>query len=207
MNKALLVDVIPFDIPPAQINESMHKNGGRLIVKGVLQRAELKNQNGPIMLDLEWPLTKNILLFFTGVPNFLRNRKLIKKFIDNHLGKIYLCEYYPEGKKKDMLLEKMGLHYNNRKAKVIKMFYHSMHPLFNKEFFKKQLKIGKNLNGDNFIAAFGTIAIGINGNEPILTKEQLKEDLQIAKEIGINETIIFRLGGLNKNYLEVIENN
>ena len=48
MNKALLVDVIPFDIPPAQINESMHKNGGRLIVKGVLQRAELKNQNGRI---------------------------------------------------------------------------------------------------------------------------------------------------------------
>jgi len=48
MSKSLLVDYIPFEVTPQQINESMHKNGGRLVVKGVLQRAEAKNQNGRV---------------------------------------------------------------------------------------------------------------------------------------------------------------
>ena len=48
MSKQILVDYIPFEITPQQINEAMNKNGGRLVVKGVLQRAEAKNQNGRI---------------------------------------------------------------------------------------------------------------------------------------------------------------
>ena len=48
MNKQLLVDVRPFDISRDKINESIKENDGRLVVKGVLQRAESKNQNGRI---------------------------------------------------------------------------------------------------------------------------------------------------------------
>ena len=44
--KEIIVDYIPFEITPQQINESMKNNNGRLVVKGVLQRAEAKNQNG-----------------------------------------------------------------------------------------------------------------------------------------------------------------
>ena len=48
MSKNLLVDYIPFQVSPEMINESMANNNGKLIVKGVLQRAEAKNQNGRI---------------------------------------------------------------------------------------------------------------------------------------------------------------
>ena len=48
MNKQLLVDVRPFDVSRDKINESIKENDGRLVVKGVLQRAESKNQNGRI---------------------------------------------------------------------------------------------------------------------------------------------------------------
>ena len=48
MNKKLLVDVRPFEISRDKINESIKENDGRLIVKGVLQRAESKNQNGSL---------------------------------------------------------------------------------------------------------------------------------------------------------------
>jgi len=48
MDKRLIVDTIPFDVTPEKINESMSSNGGRLIVKGVLQRAESQNQNGRV---------------------------------------------------------------------------------------------------------------------------------------------------------------
>jgi len=46
--KEIIVDYIPFEITPQQINESMKNNNGRLVVKGVLQRAEAKNQNGRV---------------------------------------------------------------------------------------------------------------------------------------------------------------
>ena len=47
MSKQLLVDYLPFEVTPQQINESMEKNG-KLIVSGVLQRSDAKNQNGRI---------------------------------------------------------------------------------------------------------------------------------------------------------------
>ena len=48
MSKQLLVDYIPFEISRETINESIKENNGRLVVKGVLQRAEAKNQNGRV---------------------------------------------------------------------------------------------------------------------------------------------------------------
>ena len=48
MNKELLVDYLPFEVKSEQINESLKENDGKLIVKGVLQRAEAKNQNGRV---------------------------------------------------------------------------------------------------------------------------------------------------------------
>ena len=46
--KNLIVDYLPFEIKPEQITESMKNNNGKLIVRGVLQRAEAKNQNGRV---------------------------------------------------------------------------------------------------------------------------------------------------------------
>jgi len=48
MNKQLLVDYTVFEVTPQAINESLTQNNGKLIVSGVLQRAEAKNQNGRI---------------------------------------------------------------------------------------------------------------------------------------------------------------
>tara|TARA_E500000318_G_scaffold104543_1_gene110651 strand:+ start:477 stop:1088 length:612 start_codon:yes stop_codon:yes gene_type:complete len=48
VNKQLIVDYLPFEIEPDQINESIKENNGKLVVKGVLQRAESKNQNGRV---------------------------------------------------------------------------------------------------------------------------------------------------------------
>ena len=46
--KQLIVDYLPFEIKPEQINESLKENNGKLVVRGVLQRAEAKNQNGRV---------------------------------------------------------------------------------------------------------------------------------------------------------------
>lgn len=46
--RTLLVDFLPFEINPQQIQESLEKNNGRIIVSGILQRANTRNQNGRI---------------------------------------------------------------------------------------------------------------------------------------------------------------
>ena len=48
MSKKLLVDYTVFEVSPQAINESLTQNNGKLIVSGVLQRAEAKNQNGRV---------------------------------------------------------------------------------------------------------------------------------------------------------------
>jgi len=45
--KELLIDHMPFKFSATQINESV-KTGGPLVVNGILQRAEAKNQNGRV---------------------------------------------------------------------------------------------------------------------------------------------------------------
>jgi hypothetical protein len=48
MEKKLIVDCITFNVTPEMVNESMERNNGRLVVNGVLQRADAKNQNGRV---------------------------------------------------------------------------------------------------------------------------------------------------------------
>ena len=48
MTKSLLIDYSAFDVTPQMIKESEEKNNGRVLVSGVLQRAEAKNQNGRV---------------------------------------------------------------------------------------------------------------------------------------------------------------
>lgn len=46
--KDLLLEYIPFSISKNEVNESLSKNSGKLLVSGVLQRAGAKNQNGRV---------------------------------------------------------------------------------------------------------------------------------------------------------------
>ena len=163
---------------------------------------ELENKNIPVMLDLELPTRPNSTLYLTQLANFLHNKNIIQKFIQNHPSKIYLAEYYPQEGWRYMLLNALGLHYSQPKNSVIKMLYHSLHP-FTNEFLTKQLQLGK-INYPHFIPAYGTIAPGITNKESILSSKQLLKDLKIAKKNKIEEVIIFRLGGLTMEYAHLI---
>ena len=48
MSKKLLTDWTPFEYTPDMINESREENNGKIVLKGVLQKAETLNQNGRV---------------------------------------------------------------------------------------------------------------------------------------------------------------
>ena len=102
------------------------------------------------------------------------------------------------------MLLRLGLHYCHPKVKVIKMLYHSLHP-FGDDFLRQELQQGKREYKDNFIVGYGVLAPGIHGTETVLSPSQLEKDLQLAKDTGVKEVIIFRLGGLNEKYVKVLK--
>ena len=57
MNKKLLTDWTPFEYTKEMIQESREENGGKILMKGVLQKADTLNQNGrvypEVILDRE----------------------------------------------------------------------------------------------------------------------------------------------------------
>jgi hypothetical protein len=48
MAKKVIVSTMPFEFSPEQINESIKQNSGRLVVRGILQKASEQNQNGRV---------------------------------------------------------------------------------------------------------------------------------------------------------------
>lgn len=156
---------------------------------------ELNGSNLPVMLDLELPTNQNPLLYLTQLLNFFRNKRLITTFIKEYFGPVYCAEYYPQKPSEQFWLTALGLNYQIKKIKVIKMLYHSLHN-FSDDFLNEELSRGRRDLGDNFLVAYGTITTGISGREPLLSLPRLKKDLELAKKAGIKEVIIFRLGGL-----------
>jgi hypothetical protein len=58
--------------------------------------------------------------------------------------------------------------------------------------------------GEKLQIGLGAIATGISGKEPILSPKGLEEDLDFCRNQKIDAVVIFRLGGLDSKYLEVI---
>ena len=67
--KQVIVDYIPFQITPQQINEAMKENNGKLVVKGVLQRAEAKNQKVLILTKVKNNSLKKVVITIGEMTN------------------------------------------------------------------------------------------------------------------------------------------
>ncbi len=161
---------------------------------------QLEHKKIPVMLDLELPTTRNPWLYVTQLFHFRKDKKLIDSFVHNYAGETYLCEYSARKK----WLKSLGLHYSDKRCKVMKMLYNSVHYL-DPDTLREELRRGIKEYGGNYVVGYGTIAVGVGGNEPLLSPQQLETDLRIAQEVGVKEVVLFRLGGLNAKYMKVLK--
>ena len=161
-----------------------------------------------VMLDLELPFLNKRLFVKNGL-SFFRNRGLIKKIFENSFRyniEILTAEYCSSNILRRKLFELFGVSYDIDKhphKKIIMMYSSNINE--NKlEKIKRFVTKRANEYRDNLYIGLGTIASGILRNEPILTSEGLDKDLEFCREIGIKNVVIFRLEGLDKNYMRVI---
>lgn len=159
-----------------------------------------------VLLDLELPLKRARLFSFD---DFKQNKKYISEFVkeaNDYALSISTVEksYIP-----DWILEPLGLSFNQNEYgnKKIKMYYSSYRRRFLpdsiadklyerkvKQYAKKKISLG-----------LGLIAPGIHNEKHHLTPENLQKEIEIASNYGLEEVIIFRLEGLNEDYLKAIQ--
>tara|TARA_Y100000310_G_C20701621_1_gene830491 strand:- start:2769 stop:3506 length:738 start_codon:yes stop_codon:yes gene_type:complete len=159
---------------------------------------EIKASPVPLMLDLELPFRKPIK-FLTNLSDFFKNKKLIKETI-KATKEIYSCENAIH-----LHYKLLGLTYNHKAHPHILMFYSSMLKKRHARSFINNTIIKHLKNKPDVWVALGTIATGILENEPILKPKSLKSDLEEMNLLKIKNIVIFRLGGINKQYIHTIK--
>jgi hypothetical protein len=168
-----------------------------------------KNEKLKILLDLEIPIL-NPKLFFKNLPFIFRNKKLIKEIFrraDELNIEIFTFEFPPLPVLK-YLFSFLGLSFNLKKfphKKIVPYYSSMMKPKFLQKIFKKAILKIHRAHKENVLVGLGVIAKGVF-DEPILSPDELDADFKFLKEKGINNIAIYRLGGLNQEYLRVIEN-
>jgi hypothetical protein len=161
--------------------------------------SELNKIKNPLLIDLELPLRKRWKMYIKNIFYFRKNKKLIREFILKNKERITTAEYPFAFVSKFMKI--MGLNYDINYERSV-MWYSSMFPNSLNRKIKSNLKKIKNKN--NHSISLGTIAIGILGNEKILSSRNLEKDLEFVKKQGFKKVIIFRLEGINKDYTRVL---
>ncbi len=165
-----------------------------------------------ILIDLELPLVKHKELYFKNFFSFWKNKKILKNFFKeakNHNINIVTAEYPPFFIGIGFMYRLLGISFDVKKYKYTQciMYYTSMiKSKFISNLVRKEIiKIRK--NNPDLQLGLGTIATGVLENEPILSAQSLKKDIEFMKVNNIETGIIFRLGGLNKDYINLINNN
>jgi len=157
-----------------------------------------------IVWDVELPRKK--LLMLTNLNSFLKSKNLIDEFVRSSKQEILITE---NPVFLSIVGELFGVYFSPKKYYAHKtvMYYSSLIPT-------KMLREGvvediKSLHahlGKRLSVGLGTIAQGVEKRPKTLTSQELHSDLSTMKTVGIEEVIIFRLGGLNTNYTKVLRN-
>lgn len=163
-----------------------------------------------VLVDLELPLLKNKKLYLKNFFKIKKNKKILKKFFEEaslRQIKIITAEYPPYFFGFSILYKIIGISFDPKKFKHTQciMYYSSMIKNKIKLFFiKKEIKKISNKNPELQLG-LGAIATGIFENEPRLSPSSLEKDINFMKSINVKTAIIFRLGGLDEEYLKVIK--
>jgi len=157
----------------------------------------------PILWDAELPTHTNLFLYMTQCRNFFRNRKQIRSFVAQRKN-MYTAEYFPSSPLSRKLLYFLGVSFSTATHFPVKMLYSSMHT-FSEDHIRAEISSAQETYGKRLRIALGTLTHGIHGDEPAIDPKILLRDLRIVQQQKVQEVILYRLGGLNKEYLNILK--
>jgi len=194
-------------------------------IENLIEELQNNKQNDTlkVLLDLELPWNRTQLI--TNLLSFHKNKNLIRGLFEksDELNiEVYTAEYPLPGRLSQKFFELLGMSYSLERYphKMMVMYYSKMLsvwlpgwlPSFINESInnslKRQIVYNSKRYGENFQIALGILAAGITGNESqkyVISPEILNSDLSFLAESGVKTAVIYRLGGLNESYLNIIK--
>ncbi len=155
--------------------------------------------------------------------NFLKNKARIQNFLKQHsdYGLDLMTAEWPTFMLPELFQESIGVafnpgfnEYNSEKGRMLySSFRKYFYSISDKKlidnlfywFYKKQIRKGLKDYGERFWVGIGCLDTGILKTEPITTYGEFEQDLRLAKIYGAERILIFRLGGLNREYSSIIK--
>lgn len=171
---------------------------------------EIKNckESFPILWDAEVP-TLNKKLFLTQLLGVSKNTKIIQSALlnqeKNHHLTVAQVPIY--GFVRHLAL-KSGVFFPFTNYHRLDMVYTSMLPFLDGGKYLRKIVRENKAKYREYSVGLGVIdrGEGMGKVMPLMKVKQLDRDLEICKEEGIKNVIIYRLGGLNEEYLSICLN-
>lgn len=158
----------------------------------------------PVFLDLELPVGRP-RLFVKNARDFVANKRQIRTFVRAAEADVVTAEYPPVPVGRH-LFGPLGVAFSSTALGHTRcpMYYTSVIP--EAVVDRTGDAVEAMVRSDECVAVgLGTIATGVFEDESILPPDALARDLQRMADAGAEEVIVFRLGGLDEDYLDVIE--
>ncbi|OGM15146.1 hypothetical protein A2V56_00435 [Candidatus Woesebacteria bacterium RBG_19FT_COMBO_42_9] len=177
-----------------------------LAIKRILNELKNTNEKFSVLWDAELPILAKEL-FVTQLPNFLRNRKIIKKVtLHQDSNHPLIITAFPKSGINKFFSSLACTYFSSGSFPYIDMLYTSLLRVKDKSrYVRSAIKRNKN-KFQEYSVALGLIGRGVEDySTPLISPLGLKMDLGIAQKEGVKNVVLYRLGGLNKNYLGVLE--
>ena len=179
---------------------------------------ERTTQDQPILFhwDAEIPLKSPGRIILPT--NFQKNKQRIKEFLEQHksYGVDLVVSEWPNCLVPEQIQEFLGVSFNPEQYnfKKVKMLYTSFAKYFPgssiprtifERLLEQEASRGIAKYGTHFSIALGCLSLGVFSHEPILSPKELHEDLSTLRRLGLNGVYIYRLGGVNKDIAQIME--
>lgn len=174
-------------------------------IRRVIEEIHMTDEFFPVLWDAEFPILNKKLLI-TQFPNLIKNSKIIYETLYNQLpNHPIIVAQFPRSNIKHMLSTLAGVAFPFTHYHRLDMLYSSMLTTNNKQEYIRN-NIRKNiLKYKHYSVGIGLIDKGEGDPTPLLSTQELERDIRVAKNEGVEEVVIYRLGGLNKNYITVLQ--
>jgi hypothetical protein len=161
-----------------------------------------------VLLDLELPWVRPHRLAL-GLLGFRRGRRAVRRLIDEASlagHRVVTAEYPPAGPLTARAWELLGVAYPGAAPHLrLPMCYSSLIPT---RALRRRLRAGvvglARRHPGRVGVGLGTIGRGALQREPLLSPQGLARDLERFADTGVVNATVFRLGGLDERYAEVL---
>ena len=174
-------------------------------IKRISRELKITKEPFPVLWDAELP-TLNKKLFFTELPNLIQNKKLIHEILLSQLPNHPLVvAQFPKLGLPERLSQLGASSFPFSNYHRLDMLYSSIMNIPNSDkYILDTIRSNKN-KYQHYSVSFGLLAGGQEDESSLISLKDLDRELTIAKEEHIEEVVMYRLGGLNMDYLKVLE--